>query len=235
MTEIRSMALGMQHIMYGVMSDQMVDALFDKDAPDAPFAERIYMQWGFLERTAEGKFDPEMCERLEVFAREHAKLVELFEMAQAALAPVHEHEAKLFASMRAVGVSSFFPEEVLSLRKAYSKHLVNVFLKEPERFGTLKVLDLLEDESEDEELSDGIDEEEEGEEESEGDDDEGDEEESEGGSGSEEDEEESEADEDSGQEEHPVPPPLKRKAESDSENESGGDAAAPTTKTKKLG
>ena len=82
MTEIRSMPLGAQHLIYGAMSDQMVDALFDTDAPAAPFAERMYMHWGFIERTAEGKFDSEMCERLEVFAREHAKLVELFEMAQ---------------------------------------------------------------------------------------------------------------------------------------------------------
>ena len=235
MTEIRSMPLGTQHVIFGVMSDQMVDALFDTDEPTAPFAERMYMHWGFLERTAEGKFDSEMCERLEVFAREHAKLVELFEMAQKAIASVHEHEAKVFASMHAVGVSSFFPEEVLSLRKAYSKHLVNVFLKEPARFGALKVADVTGEESEEDELSDGSDPEEEEEEESEGDDAEQEEEESDEGEGDDaEEEEELDEEEEESDEEAKAALPLKRKAESDSENESDDDGA-PTTKTQKLG
>jgi len=230
------MPLGAQHVIYGVMSDQMVDALFDDDEPTAPFAERMYMHWGFLERTFEGKFDSEMCERLEVFAREHVKLVELFEMAQKAIASVHEHEAKVFASMHAVGVSTFFPEEVLSLRKAYSKHLVSVFLKEPARFGALKVTDLTEAESEEDELSGGSDiEEEEGEEEEESEGESDEEQEEEEDDDEESEEEEGESDEEEEEEEDmKAALPLKRKAESDSENESGDDGAL-TTKTQKLG
>ena len=245
MTEIRSLPLGAQKIVYTSMARGVVDVLFEGREANMhgherdPFADEVYCAWTetqtILKPALDGQFDHEVRERIEVFNQEHDRIFKLFAMADEAIEPVRKHEEQLFEGMRTPGICSFMPYCTMDRRAVYVQHVVGVFLKEKEIFGRLELCEPDPSDSEEEDDDDDDDEaseeeeseadEEESEAESEADEEKGamdsDEESTSTSDGE---QERSEEPSDNEEAEGCAPPPLKRRRDSDSENDSEDEA-----------